>query len=139
MYRSGLEQRFAQLLEGWGIDTTVYESAKLHYIQPASSHVYIPDFPMPNGVVLELKGRLRAEDRKKHALLKQEYPELDIRFVFQRSSTHIAPKSPTTYADWADKLGIRYCDISDTDTLKRWIKEPKNQKSLTALQQAMKH
>ena len=62
-----------------------YESEKIPYIVPASNHTYNPDFKLPNGIFVETKGRFVAADRKKHLLVKQQNPELDIRFVFTSS------------------------------------------------------
>jgi len=43
-------------------------------------------------------------------LIKEQYPKLDIRFVFSRSKTKINKGSNTTYGMWADKYGFPYAD-----------------------------
>lgn len=80
------------------------------YTVPVSYHEYTPDFRLPNGIFIETKGRFVLEDRKKHVLIKQQHPELDIRFVFQNSKNKIRKGSPTTYADWCKKHGFLYAD-----------------------------
>lgn len=48
------------------------------------------------------------EDRKKHLLIKSEYPHLDIRFVFSNPRNKIYKGSKTTYADWCKQHGYKY-------------------------------
>lgn len=108
-YRSGLQEKNSDLLEALGIDVA-YESKYLNYVVPASTHKYTPDFVLPNGIVIETKGVWDSEDRKKHLLIKDQYPELDIRFVFSRSKTPIYKGSKTTYASFCEKHGFKYAD-----------------------------
>jgi hypothetical protein len=108
-YRSGLEESVDTLLKQSGIDGQ-YEQHKVLYTVPVSYHEYTPDFRLPNGIFVETKGRFVLEDRKKHVLIKQQHPELDIRFVFQNSKNKIRKGSPTTYADWCKKHGFLYAD-----------------------------
>lgn len=108
-FRSGLEDKIAKQLEDAGIKVE-YETTKIKYVQPTTYHTYTPDFVLPNGIIVETKGRFVAADRKKHLLIKQQHPDLDIRFVFQRSQNTISKGSKTTYADWADKHGFKYAD-----------------------------
>lgn len=108
-YRSGLEESVDALLKQSGIDAQ-YEQHKVLYTIPISYHEYTPDFRLPNGIFIETKGRFVLEDRKKHILIKQQHPELDIRFVFQNSKNKIRKGSPTTYADWCNKHGFLYAD-----------------------------
>lgn len=108
-YRSGLEESVDTLLKQSGIDGQ-YEQHKVLYTIPISYHEYTPDFRLPNGIFVETKGRFVIEDRKKHVLIKQQHPELDIRFVFQNSKNKIRKGSPTTYADWCKKHGFLYAD-----------------------------
>ena len=108
-FRSGLEERIAEQLDELGVSYT-YEKIKLKYIKPASSHVYTPDFQLPNGIIVESKGRFLAPDRQKHLLVKKHNPELDIRFVFSNSNARISKTSRTTYAMWCRKNGYQYAD-----------------------------
>lgn len=108
-YRSGLEEIVDQQLKQKSIDGE-YEKHKVSYIKPITHHEYTPDFRLPNGIFVETKGRFVLEDRKKHILIKQQHPELDIRFVFQNSNNRIRKGSKTTYADWCNKHGFLYAD-----------------------------
>ena len=101
-YRSGLEERGADLLSGLGI-TFEYESHKLAYV---IQHLYTPDFTLPNGVILETKGYWEADDRRKILAVKKDNPDIDIRMVFQSPFNKISKKSKTTYAKWCDKHEI---------------------------------
>lgn len=86
-----------------------YETLKISYTIEAT---YNPDFPLPNGVIVEAKGLFDAEDRRKHLAIKRQRPDLDIRFVFQRARTPIRKGSKTTYAAWCDKNGFRWAEGS---------------------------
>ena len=102
-----------------GVEYT-YEKVKLKYIKPASSHVYTPDFQLPNGIIVETKGRFLAPDRQKHLLVKKHNPELDIRFVFSNSNARISKTSKTTYAMWCRKNGYLFADKTIPE---EWINE----------------
>lgn len=108
-YRSGLEVQIAAQLKAAGIDAD-YEKLKVPYTVPESLHKYTPDWKLPNGIIIESKGRFVTADRKKHILLKEQHPTMDLRFVFSRSKTPISKGSKTTYADWCDKNGFKYAD-----------------------------
>jgi hypothetical protein len=79
-YKSNSEYEAAQQLHKQKIKF-VYEQEKLAYEWREDKN-YIPDFFLPNGVILEVKGRFMIEDRKKHLFIKAQHPDLDIRFVF---------------------------------------------------------
>ena len=75
---------------------------KLTYIP--KPRTYTPDFFIPStNIYIEAKGHLDKGDRVKMLLVKEQYPELDIRFVFLNSRNKIYKGSKTTYADWATK------------------------------------
>lgn len=105
-YRSGLEANVANQLTDLGVDFE-YEKTKIPYQIDAK---YIPDFVLPNGIIIECKGRFTSEDRRKMRLVKQQNPELDIRFVFTRSASKINKGSKTSYADWCSKYGFVCAD-----------------------------
>ena len=108
-FKSGLEETISIQIESKGIKVE-YETEKVNYTIPASSHTYNPDFKLPNGIRVETKGRFVLTDRKKHLLVKEQNPTLDIRFVFTNSRNKINKKSKTTYADWCEKYGFKYAD-----------------------------
>ena len=122
-FRSGLEGSVAAQLESLGISYE-YETTKLPFIQPPKKRTYCPDFWLPNGIVVETKGRLLTEDRQKHLWVQAQHPHLDIRFVFSSSKARISPRSPTTYADWCVKNSFMYADKSIPQA---WLDEPKKE------------
>lgn len=118
-FKSGLESAVAQQLKEAGV-VAKYESLVIAYTKPASKHRYTPDFPLPNGIIVETKGRFLAADRAKHLLVREQHPELDIRFVFSSSKGKIATGSKTTNAMWCDANGFLYADKRVPEA---WLKE----------------
>jgi len=108
-FRSGLEDKIAKQLTEAGV-AYEYETTKIQYVVPESVHKYTPDFVLPNGVIVETKGRFTLSDRKKHLLIQKQRPDLDIRFVFSNSKTKISKGSKTSYADWCNKNDFIYAD-----------------------------
>ena len=90
-----------------GIDAQ-YEPFKIEYLKPAKPSKYTPDFVLPNGIIIETKGRFVTADRQKHLLIKAQRPDLDIRFVFSNPNQRISKQSQTTYAMWCEKNGFLY-------------------------------
>jgi len=116
-YRSGLEDRISEQLKSLSVPFK-YEEFKIKY-EVHENRTYTPDFELPNGIIIESKGRFVAADRKKHLLVKKQHPELDIRFVFSNSRAKINKGSKTTYGDWCDKHGFIYSDKRIPD---EWLK-----------------
>lgn len=116
-FKSGLEYNIAKQLDNLGI-AVEYETTKIKYQKKVST--YTPDFVIPNGIIIEGKGRFKSEDRSKHLLIKEQHPELDIRFVFSNSSNKLNKNSKTTYASWCEKHGFLY---SDKVIPESWINE----------------
>lgn len=107
-YRSGLEDRISEQLKSLSVPFK-YEEFKIKY-EVNEVRTYTPDFELPNGIIVESKGRFVAADRKKHLLVRVQNPFLDIRFVFSNSKAKISKGSKTSYADWCDKHGFLYAD-----------------------------
>jgi len=120
-YRSGLEVTVAEQLARAGVDAK-YEEEVIHYTKPARKARYTPDFVLPNGIIIETKGRFVTADRQKHLLIKEQHPELDIRFVFSNSRTRISKQSKTSYAMWCEKYGFEFADKAIPSP---WLKEKK--------------
>lgn len=116
-FKSGLEQKLARQLEQLGV-SYAYE---LHSYDYEQVRKYTPDFFLPNGIIIEAKGKFTPEDRRKHLDIKRQYPELDIRFVFQRNN-FIRKGSKIKYSDWAIKHDYQY---SIGQVPEKWIKEKK--------------
>lgn len=118
-YRSGLEEVVHRQLKDLGVNAE-YETLKIEYEKPARKAKYTPDFILPNGIIIETKGRFVTADRQKHLLVKAQHPNLDIRFVFSNSKQKISKQSTTTYAMWCAKNGFLY---ADREVPEEWLKE----------------
>ena len=119
IFRSRLEKRVASALEGAGVDYS-YESQKLKYLRPQT---YTPDFVLPNGIMLEVKGYFEGSDRTKHLLVREQNPDADVRFVFQNANTTLNKNSKTTYGQWCDDNGFEWCDAK-SKIPNEWINLP---------------
>lgn len=106
-YRSGLEEKIAAQLEGAGVPV-LFELLRIVYQVPPREAKYTPDFELPNGIIVETKGRFLTADRQKHLLIKEQHPSRDIRFVFSNQNERISKTSKTTYAMWCAKHGFQF-------------------------------
>lgn len=106
-FRSGLERDNALRLDKAGV-VVRFEDIKIPYVVPQQTRKYTPDFILPNGIIIETKGKLEPKDRGKHLFIKEQWPDLDIRFVFSRPGDKIYKKSPTTYKMWCEKYGFKW-------------------------------
>lgn len=120
-FRSGLEERVSEQLAFLNI-LDCYEIKKIPFVQPAKNRNYTPDFWLPNGIVVETKGVFTVQDRQKHLLIKDQYPDLDLRFVFSNSKNKLRKGSKTTYADWCNKYAFIFADQLIPE---EWINEKK--------------
>lgn len=133
-FNSHLEVAIAHQLKVAGIECE-YEAVTLQYRQPEELRRYTPDFILPNGIVVEAKGEWPTADRKKIKLIKEQYPDLDLRFVFSRSSTRISKQSQTTYAKYCRTLNIPFADKLIPES---WLHEPVNEASLAIIQEILR-
>ena len=85
-----------------------YEDLKIEW-KDLRYRTYTPDFILDNGIIVETKGLFDNEDRRKHLAVREQHPELDIRFLFQRANSPVqgAKKrkdgTKMTCGEWADK------------------------------------
>tara|TARA_X000001382_G_scaffold50345_4_gene34099 strand:- start:1153 stop:1626 length:474 start_codon:yes stop_codon:yes gene_type:complete len=134
-FKSKLEEEFNKFLSKNDISFG-YENFTISYLKPARASRYTPDFSCPDennnySIIFETKGYFVTADRQKHLFIKQQYPLMDIRFIFSNSKNRIGKKSKTTYAKWCELKGFKYHCIASTGEFlpKAWIKEiKKNQK-----------
>ena len=98
--RSHFEDRVAADLRTRGVPFE-YEQDRLAY---ETAHVYVTDFTLANGIIVETKGWFTAADRRKMLDVRERHPERDIRLLFQRAATKLGrgPRS-LTYGQWADR------------------------------------
>ena len=117
-----------QLQAFYGEDVEIeYEPHKIPY---TISTTYSPDFILLNGIVVETKGYFPPDERKKMLLIHKQHPELDVRVILYRHTDPILKGSPTTYAMWCSKNGIKW---GTPDDLLAWAKEPKDERRIKAL------
>lgn len=128
-YRSGLEEKIVGQIEALG-GSCQFESFKLAYKVPSRDAHYTPDLLLPNGIIIETKGLFQSDDRKKMKLIKEQFPDLDIRFIFSNANAKIAKQSKTTYSKWAETNGFPW---AHRDVPKEWLTEKPNARSLGSL------
>jgi hypothetical protein len=83
-----------------------YETLELPYILNGNYH---PDFILSNGVIIEVKGVLDRESKRKMLAVKKQHPDRDIRFLFQEANKKV-PGTKQTHAMWADRNGFPWCE-----------------------------
>jgi hypothetical protein len=126
-FRSGLEMEIDESLKAHGIDGE-YEKHIISYTKPETKHKYHPDFRIQKKdgsfMFIETKGRWISQDILKMKLIKEQYPDLDIRLLFQNSKNKIRKGSKTTYGDKATKLGYIWADfIPNVGIPSNWLEE----------------
>lgn len=99
-----------------------YETDKLKYTVPASNHTYTTDFKIGPRNYIEVKGYLKASERKKYLLVREHNPDITLRFFFDKSENKIYKGSPTTYAMWAEAHGFEWTDLK-RGLPKGWLNE----------------
>ncbi len=123
--RSKLEENFEYLLNDLEVKYK-YEDTKLTYIVPESKHTYLIDWSLPNNIYVETKGYLSDhKERSKYILIKEQYPELDLRFVFM-DCNKLCGGAKYSHGTWATKQGFKYCSIKDYNIIKDWLSESIN-------------
>ena len=106
-YRSKFEASIAANLHAKNVAFT-YESIRLDYTLEGT---YVPDFILPSGIMVEAKGHLRAEDRRKLRAVKTQHPTLKICFCFQNANNKLSKaKKSLTYWQWAERHGFPWCN-----------------------------
>lgn len=135
-FRSKLEVIVNKQLAESGINYS-YEGElnTIRYVIPETKHRYVADFLLSNGIIIEAKGMFVIEDRKKHLLIRDQFPELDIRFLFMNSRNRISKSSKTTYGAWCEKKGFLY---ADKEIPQSWLKEKKSEEELYNIIQLLK-
>lgn len=124
-YRSGLEAEVGEQLDAIPGLVWEYETRKITYSVPSRMSKYTPDFPITTLgtgklIYIETKGKFEVKDRQKHLLIKDQHPEIDIRFVFSNPNQRISKQSKTTYAMWCQKFDFLF---AAKRVPLEWIKE----------------
>jgi hypothetical protein len=118
--KSGLEKAIAEQLDDerikYGYETIKLpwddrnpraECAECGAKSVFQKRVYIPDFILPDGSIIEGKGRLTSDDRKLLKGVRARNPDTVIRIIFARDN-RLSKKSKTRYSDWATQFGFEY-------------------------------
>ncbi len=134
-FRSGLELEVAKLLAQHSCEYQ-YENMRIPYwVKPrggmcrdCSSHNvvvkrdYTPDFYLPDtNVIVEVKGKFTAKDRKKHAAIKEQLPLHDIRMWFSRDDK-LHKNTDKRNSDWCKDHDIPY-HIGITKVPLSWLRK----------------
>lgn len=129
-YRSGLEFTVGKALADKKIDFRFEDPQDIMVWTPLpTKHKYHPDFVIPRGpgkpiLIIETKGRFMPDDMAKHLALKEQHPELEVRFVFQKPKAWYRKAVKMNYALWCDKNGFKYCGMKEFDkVIGEWINE----------------
>jgi len=114
--KSGFERTVVASLQSRGVNFE-YESVELPYVLHGTYH---PDLKLVDtGVIVELKGVLDREAKRKMIAVRKQYPDLDIRFVFMDASKKV-PGTKQTHAQWADRNGYKWADRAIPE---EWLNE----------------
>jgi hypothetical protein len=105
-YRSGLENEIAEYLKDHQ-EKVRYERLKIEW-EDLRYRTYTPDFILDNGIIIETKGIFDTEDRRKHLAIREQHPELDIRFVFSNSKAKLYKGAKSRYCEWCDKHEFKW-------------------------------
>tara|TARA_R100000322_G_C5409776_1_gene183541 strand:+ start:504 stop:953 length:450 start_codon:yes stop_codon:yes gene_type:complete len=105
-YRSGLESDIAEYLKDKQYQVR-YERLKIEW-EDLRYRTYTPDFILDNGIIIETKGIFDTEDRRKHLAIREQHPELDIRFVFSNSKAKLYKGAKSRYYEWCDKHEFKW-------------------------------
>lgn len=87
---------------------------------PAKNRNYIPDFELPNGILIEAKGKLDREAREKMLLARDQNPDKDIRILLMRNNK-MSKQSKQRYGDWLDKNGFKWAASDKGHVPEEWL------------------
>lgn len=104
-FKSVIERTIDVQLKISGIEYS-YETMVIPYTLHGE---YNPDFILGNGIIIEVKGLLDRESKRKMMAVKTQHPELDIRFVFQNADKKV-PGTKETHGRWATRTGWKWAE-----------------------------
>lgn len=123
-FRSGSERKCFDFLCQRGV-AYEYEHMKFPYV---ITKTYLPDFYLPEyDFYIEVKGRFTSQDRSKHLFIREQHPELDIRFMFDNPNSKLYKGSSATYGDWANKHNYLFCKTTE-GIPKEWFRNVSRKK-----------
>lgn len=104
-FKSGFERTVDANLRSRKVKYT-YETLKLPY---TLNGVYHPDFILDGGVIVECKGVLDRDSKRKMVAVSKQHPNCDIRFLFMDANKKV-PGTKQTHAQWADRNGFPWAE-----------------------------
>jgi hypothetical protein len=105
-YKSGFERTVTANLTSRKIKFE-YETIKLPYTLEGT---YNPDLLLvDSGIIVELKGVLDREAKRKMIAVRKQYPDKDIRIVFMNANKKV-PGTKQTHGEWATKNGYTWAE-----------------------------
>lgn len=107
-YKSRLEANFAAELFKRGLKAE-YEATTFTYVRKGH---YTPDWKIADNVYVETKGYLSPSNRSNLISFREQHPTVQILLAFQNADNKLNSKSKTTYSEWAEKNGFKWCDLS---------------------------
>jgi hypothetical protein len=112
-YASAFELEVAARIASWGVDVE-REARIFQYLDESGQfRRWTPDFATPGGIIIEAKGRVMLGAQRAIPQVLRQYPDLDVRFVFQRPHQHgDVEGSNMTPAEWADSLDARWTTLN---------------------------
>lgn len=133
-YKSDFEHRIAISLANRGVPIR-YEEEQLSYEKGVyrgvcndcgskdvvSVRSYTPDWTLPNGILVESKGKFTPQNRSLMLDVIKSNPDRDIRMVFQ-ADNWLTRKKKTKYSDWCKQHDIK-CAVGDIPD--EWLQEDK--------------
>lgn len=117
-FRSKFEANLAKKFDEMGV-LWKYEPCQIPW-QP-TVRMYKPDFwvKLPDGTefYVEAKGFFDGMARSKMACIREQYPDLDIRFVFMSDTKKLSKSTAAkTYKEWAERYGYTCWSVDVTST-----------------------
>lgn len=99
-YCSGLERRLhKKALKDWE-----YEPFQVQYELISG---YTPDF-VKEGIWIEAKGFFRPGDQRKYIAVQEQYPDIEIVFIFSDPDKPVRRGAKMTMGRWCEVKGFRY-------------------------------
>ena len=110
--RKGFRSEFERGFAHWLIKNNVkYDYEKFYIEYQPKIKKYTPDFHLSKqDIYIETKGFFDLADRQKHLLVRQQNPDIDIRFLFVNANNKLNKSSKTTYGAWCDKHKILWAE-----------------------------
>lgn len=81
---------------------------KLHYLTDNGIKVYSPHFKFDNDIYVDVIVKTTLEEMGKYLRIREQFPLMDIRFVFQDSKIKFNKNEKMSYGNWCVTNGFIY-------------------------------